>query len=342
VAEEAPVTESIEYVHTSEESDEIDHEIEDYFKNLRSSNAIRFDDERLNRFLRESEKSDSSDDDERYTFSNITPAATESDHPGFKTHTVIKGDTIWGISRKYDVKPDIILKHNPELNNRVLYIGEEILIVDPVEDEAKIQEPQLFQHRVRSGESLWTISRRYGIPLNDIYRLNGMGKRSILQPGQIVRLSRVKLHPDFVYQPFFQWPLSGRITSGYGRRYNPFARSTRQFHKGIDIGVPMGTRFQAAREGVVIFSARFKGYGNCIFIRHSNGYVSVYGHNKLNLVKKGDIVARGQVIGEVGRTGMATGPHLHFEIRRRTQPINPRVALNLKEAVFRKKVALAK
>ena len=116
--------------------------------------------------------------------------------------------------------------------------------------------------------------------------------------------------------PNFAPPLEGKITSKFGIR-----RGRR--HNGIDIKAPEGTPVRASESGKVIFSGYIRGYGNVIIIKHKGGWYTVYAHNKYNVVKKGEWVKKGQVIAYVGRTGRATAPHLHFEIRRGKKPVNP-------------------
>lgn len=111
-------------------------------------------------------------------------------------------------------------------------------------------------------------------------------------------------------------PVKGKVISNFGDRNG-------REHKGIDISAPEGTDILAAEDGVVIFSGFLKGYGNVVIIKHEGDYFTVYAHNKYNTVKENEFVKRGQVIGKVGQTGNATTPHLHFEIRRGTKPLNP-------------------
>jgi murein DD-endopeptidase MepM/ murein hydrolase activator NlpD len=99
-------------------------------------------------------------------------------------------------------------------------------------------------------------------------------------------------------------------------------------HKGVDLTAPTGTAVFAALDGQVITSGRHKQYGNYVVVDHGNGVSTVYAHHKLNLVQEGDIVRRGQKIAEVGRTGNATGPHLHFELRIDGLQRNPLPLLN--------------
>ena len=119
------------------------------------------------------------------------------------------------------------------------------------------------------------------------------------------------------------WPATGRITSRYGYRTSPTNRSRTEFHQGIDIADVSGTSIVAAGSGIVTYSGYNGGYGRMIIISHGYGYTSVYAHNNQNLVEVGDRVKKGDVIGTMGRTGRATGPHLHFEIRIHGNAIDP-------------------
>ena len=115
----------------------------------------------------------------------------------------------------------------------------------------------------------------------------------------------------------FVWPLKGKVTSFFGRR-------GKRKHQGVDIAAPRGTPIRAAEAGVVIFSDNGPGgYGRMVILRHPNGFHTIYAHNSKNLAEKGRRVRQGEVIAQVGSTGRATGPHLHFEIRNRTQAKDP-------------------
>lgn len=117
----------------------------------------------------------------------------------------------------------------------------------------------------------------------------------------------------------FAWPVPGRmvISSDYGPRKG-------KSHDGIDIPAPTGTKIIASEAGRVIYSGSgISGYGNLTIIGHKDKYFTVYAHADKNLTKKGQMVARGQVIAYVGNTGRSSGPHLHFEIRKKSSPQNP-------------------
>jgi murein DD-endopeptidase MepM/ murein hydrolase activator NlpD len=120
----------------------------------------------------------------------------------------------------------------------------------------------------------------------------------------------------------------GWYSSNYGWRIDPFT-GQRAFHEGIDVIAEQGTTIRAAAGGVVVYSELHPQYGNMIEIDHGNDLVSRYAHASRRMVKVGDVVLRGAKIGEVGRTGRATGSHLHFEVRQRGAPANPAQFLRL-------------
>lgn len=119
-------------------------------------------------------------------------------------------------------------------------------------------------------------------------------------------------------------PASGRLSSKFGNRIDPKTKRRNSFHKGIDIAAPEGTPVYAAETGTVAEAGYKKnGYGNLIIIKHGGEVVTYYGHLSKILVSGGDKVVKGGLIGKVGSTGKSTGPHLHFEIRKGNQALNP-------------------
>jgi murein DD-endopeptidase MepM/ murein hydrolase activator NlpD len=117
-------------------------------------------------------------------------------------------------------------------------------------------------------------------------------------------------------------PVNGSISSGFGYRVHPIFR-VRKMHTGVDINADAGTPIKAAAGGVVVHSGRRGGYGNCVIIDHGGGLATVYAHCSTLSVSAGQEVKQRQVIGRVGSTGIATGPHLHFEVRRNGAPVDP-------------------
>lgn len=118
------------------------------------------------------------------------------------------------------------------------------------------------------------------------------------------------------------WPVKGRISSNFGWRMHPILKK-RKFHSGLDLAVASGTGVMAADSGRVLVSGWNGGYGYFIAIDHGNGISTAYGHNSRLLVNEGDIVTKGQTIALSGSTGLSTGPHLHFEVRKDGKPVNP-------------------
>jgi len=117
-------------------------------------------------------------------------------------------------------------------------------------------------------------------------------------------------------------PITGRISSRYGKRSDPVNKK-KAIHEGVDIKGKRGARILATASGKVTRAFKNGGYGNYVEIDHGNGYITAYGHMQNYLVKKGEYVDQGQVIGQVGSSGRSTGPHLHYEIRLNKKPINP-------------------
>lgn len=198
--------------------------------------------------------------------------------------------------------------------------------------------PQRMQgvyHVVERHQTLYRICKTYGVDLKRVASLNGIPDPSKIETGQRIfipgakKVLKVEIYIDDVaaeqgervkiaYKKFdFIWPVEGKIT-------RVFEGSESKRHQGIDIACPIGTPIKASNAGTVIYSNNtVKGYGNLIIIRHSEEYVTVYAHNLVNLVEERAWVEKGQIIGKVGQTGNATGPHLHFEIRRNTKVMDP-------------------
>lgn len=128
---------------------------------------------------------------------------------------------------------------------------------------------------------------------------------------------------DIRFDDILKKPVAGgRISSHYGHRVHPIAQ-TQRMHSGIDYAVPKGSKVKAAQHGKVVFAGYQGGYGNLLVIKHNATYKTVYAHlDKFN-VSVGDWVNQGEVVAYSGSTGLATGPHLHFEIRKNSLALNP-------------------
>lgn len=186
-------------------------------------------------------------------------------------------------------------------------------------------------HVVRPGENLYRISLYYGVPVDRVIRSNRIADVHALEVGQALRIPGARRGaPQAALAPTlasasaganrqvayrdnglaFAWPLRGRVSSHFGSR-------GRSHHEGIDIPARQGSPVVAAEAGRVIHSGGQLGdYGNVVIVKHAGHYATVYAHNRRNLVRKGEFVEKGQAIAQVGETGNASAPHLHFEIRR--------------------------
>jgi murein DD-endopeptidase MepM/ murein hydrolase activator NlpD len=118
------------------------------------------------------------------------------------------------------------------------------------------------------------------------------------------------------------WPVEGRVGSSFGQREDPF-NGEGAFHSGIDIEAPNGTPVRATADGEVSGASMGAGYGREVVLNHGHDVMTVYGHLSAIAVLPGQHVTLGQVIGYVGQTGRATGPHLHYEVRVHNVPVNP-------------------
>ena len=120
----------------------------------------------------------------------------------------------------------------------------------------------------------------------------------------------------------FKSPVDGVRSSSFGIRRDPFNHQYR-FHQGIDLAAPSGSQIHSAHAGTVVFSGFLSGYGNTVILEHENGYRTLYAHSAKNLVAVGEKVESQQVIGVVGNTGRSTGSHVHFELEKDGEKLDP-------------------
>jgi murein DD-endopeptidase MepM/ murein hydrolase activator NlpD len=118
-------------------------------------------------------------------------------------------------------------------------------------------------------------------------------------------------------------PVKGYVTGGVGQRNDPFNPSMSDYHTGIDISAPYGSRVVAPADGTVLYAGQRPGYGNIVVIDHRFGIVTRYGHLWKFNVETGQFVSRNDVIGYVGTSGRSTGPHLHYELWVHNRVVNP-------------------
>lgn len=282
------------------------------------------------------------------------PASAPAPAAAARSHTIEPGDSLWTISRRYDVSVETLASANGLRLTAVLQIGQTLTIPagggpaaaarpapalrSPSSGPAARpvgRPPVTTHHVVRSGDTLWDIANRYGARVEDLMALNDLGHSDWIKPGQRLLISGGTLprHRQIAGQTraprvvmadaaslraagTFFWPARGVLTSRFGWRY-------RRHHDGIDLAAPRGTPIYAARDGVVVFAGWKTGYGRVVHLDHGGGVVTVYGHASTLNVTAGQRVKKGQMIARVGCTGWCTGPHLHFEVLINGRAVNP-------------------
>lgn len=255
-----------------------------------------------------------------------------------KIHTVAEGESIWSISRKYNISIDNLQKANPKINPDKIKIGQKINLVVPkplvsvkTTEMATYKENTPFEQKVEFSSSLYKdqssikVKGQYGEReiVAELVKINGIedsrkvvSEKVIKEPKTQVLIKGTKELPPKKGTGTFGMPTRGRLTSGFGQRWG-------RVHEGIDLAAPIGTAVNAADGGVVIWVGTKGSYGKFVMIDHGGGYVSAYGHLSKYYVSVGDKVYKGQKIAAVGNTGRSTGPHLHFEIRKNGSQVNP-------------------
>jgi murein DD-endopeptidase MepM/ murein hydrolase activator NlpD len=188
-----------------------------------------------------------------------------------------------------------------------------------------------WQYVVKKGESLWQISKKFKISLNELLTANDLNDKSIVKAGDKIVIPGVKPQANIGVQNLAK-EYAGKFVSAL-KEVSGIVIPTTGFNWGVkhngngtDIAAPCSSEVYAANSGTVVESSDGwnSGYGNYIIIKHSNGSYSLYGHLSLRLVSIGDIVDKGELIGYVGNTGYTVGPtgcHLHFEIRGASNPL---------------------
>ena len=265
--------------------------------------------------------------------------------------TVQAGETLYAISRRYDVPVRALIDANGLAPPYALSAGRRLAV------------PQVRVHVVQPGETLYSVSRAYGIDTTTLARSNALrapytvfvGQSLVLPapteaaegvtappppdpkpqvadsrpppPPRIEPAAGPASHRELAALPparvssangRFLWPVRGRLVSDYGTD----AGGTR--NDGINIAAPAGTTVLAADAGVVAYAGNeLRGYGNLVLIKHANGWMTAYAHNSVLLVKRGQKVRRGQPIARIGATGAVSRPQLHFEVRHGIKALDP-------------------
>ena len=183
------------------------------------------------------------------------------------------------------------------------------------------------RYRIKWGDTCWSIAQRYGLSLDELVRLNPGLNTEVIKSGEYIQVRKAgasnrgrsptqPVSAPGLWEITLLAPVSGaRLTSGYGMRGG-------SMHRGVDLAAVAGTPIRAAAAGRVAFAGWKSGYGLIVILDHGD-FQTKYAHNSENLVRTGDLVERGTPIAKIGRTGNATGNHLHFELLIGGRPVNP-------------------
>ena len=281
--------------------------------------------------------------------------------------TVAAGDTLYSLAQLYGTTVDELIRENNLSAPYTLSVGQKLKV--PVEKESMAVQTitvptrattttrvELQEITVAVGDTLYSLSRKYSVPVNDLAVMNNLSAPFTLSVGQKLKVPNLNNAPvrtkvaatnDSNTAPTvaasgkpkekissdptqklptisarssskFSWPVQGKVLSAYG------AKGDGLFNDGINIAAARGTSVGAAENGVVAYAGNeVKGMGNLIIIQHSGGWMTVYAHLDSMSVRRGNKVSVGQKIGTVGETGKVDQPQLHFEIRKGTKAYNP-------------------
>ena len=180
-----------------------------------------------------------------------------------------------------------------------------------------------FYHSVKKGETLWRISQKYGIDINELTKFNTIQNICSIEIGDKIFIPNYlsKKSPEKFLQKGtidFTWPHKGQILSCF----QELKQNVK--NQGIDIQTKPGSQVKAAASGNVIFTSNnFLGYGKSVIIQHIRNFTTVYTNNQEILVKTGDYVTQGQIIAHAGNSGRTAQCLLHFELRKDNRPQNP-------------------
>lgn len=237
--------------------------------------------------------------------------------PVFHTvpYKIRHGGTIKDVAQLYDLDAELIAAMNNLSPEDCLLKGQVVNL--PAE--------QILEHVIEPGESIWEIALQYSVKPEVLVWENDIEDESFIRAGQTIMIPMPFSKSVFRNNPtlsrglidtFLQWPVIGTISSRYGWRWG-------RTHHGLDIAAETGKPIRAATAGVVKYSGDKGTYGKMVILEHANGLSTYYAHASELLVEAGEYVRRGQKIALVGSTGRSTGPHLHFEVRRNDEPMDP-------------------
>lgn len=205
-------------------------------------------------------------------------------------------------------------------------------LIPQISAEELCSPPGIF-HKIKRGQTIWSIARAYGIDILEIMKYNNLEEPSLIYAGRYLFIPGAN-RPLNEVSPAYQieynartnektrfiWPVQGKAVSFFG-----FYKGRRR--NGIEIACRPLTPVNASEKGVVVSAGIIRGYGNMIIVDHRNGFHTIYGYNERNLASRGEEVEKGEQIAIAGSTGRTDIPSLYFEIRKGSDAVDPFVYL---------------
>ena len=255
-------------------------------------------------------------------------------------YEVVAGDTLSEIAIKTDIPLDKIIEMNENLEdeNSTIRIGDELIVTIPEPELSVVRTEDIYYEEIYDEEVQYIYNDAWYTTESVVrqqpsaghrkviasvsYRNNSVNGRDIIKEEVTLQAVPKIVEVGTKTPPTYIKPLSGgRFTSGFKRRWG-------RWHKGVDWATPIGTAVMASSGGTVVRAGWGSGYGYVVYINHSDGRQTRYGHLSKVLVKPGQVVKQGQKIALSGNTGRSTGPHVHFEILINGSQVNPLNYLN--------------
>ena len=260
---------------------------------------------------------------------------------------VSEGETVYSISRRFNVPPRLVIALNDLPPPFLLTVGQKLLLPRRDASDGRRYEPPVEAARrvwdqppartteiaapshevqVTVVETAAPARERTEAPAPPVPSAARVvrAEPARSRPSPPSSLSALARQADAIDVPLpptrntFLWPIEGRVISSFG------SKPDGKHNDGINIAVPVGSDIRASQNGVVAYAGNeLRGYGNLVLIRHDGGWMTAYAHNETLLVGKGDMVRRGQVISRSGKSGRVSRPQAHFEIRRDGEPQDP-------------------
>ena len=245
-----------------------------------------------------------------------------------KRITILSGDTLFTISKKYKVTSLEIIKLNKLASPYILKPGKKLKIPSPK------------RYKIKRGDTLTKIAKCFSVTINDIKHKNDrlIEKKLIINSSLYLpyysknkcKQKKIKIktykEQDQLSKNIFQWPTEGSVITNFGKQ-----KGGRR-NDGINILAPRGNPVRAALSGKVIYRGNeLPAWGNLILIKHKNNWTTAYAHLDKFLVRTDDIVKTGDIIGSIGATGNVEKFQLHFQVRKNSKPLDPLKYLRKKD-----------